>query len=374
MNRRRYLQGTLAGGIAAFASPQSVTPKRAPATGSQRGIQLAELFSPGEDHKIRLAAQIGITHAIVGVSGALARVPRDRYFDTIEKIKTDFARAGLVVSGVESHPVAAEKIKLGLAGRDEEIENYIAAIQALGKAGVRVLCYNWMAGLGWYRTRVDVPERGGALISEFDYEASRKQGLTEWGEVSEEKIWSNLEYFLKAVVPVAERAGVNLALHPDDPPISPLRGIGRILTSAANYRRVLNIVPSPVNGITFCQANFKLMGEDIGALAREWCAQKKIFFVHFRDVEGTRDHFRETFHDNGPTDLAQMLRVYHDSGFEGPMRPDHAPTLDGEANDRPGYAMGGKVFAIGYMKGAMDALGIPYAGKGRGQGPEARGQ
>ncbi len=371
MNRRRYLQGTLAGGIAAFASPQKdgwVTPKRPPATGSQRGIQLAELFSPDEDHKIRLAAQVGITHAIVGVSGALARVPRDRYFETIEKIKTDFAHAGLVVAGVESHPVPAEKIKLGLAGRDQEIENYIAAIQALGKAGVRVLCYNWMAGLGWYRTRVDVPERGGALISEFDYEASKKQGLTEWGEVSEEKIWSNLEYFLKAVVPVAERAGVNLALHPDDPPISPLRGIARILTSAANYRRVLNIVPSPVNGITFCQANFRLMGEDIGALAREWCGQKKIFFVHFRDVEGTRNHFRETFHDNGPTDLARMLRVYHESGFEGPMRPDHAPTLDGEANDRPGYAMGGKVFAIGYMKGAMDALGIPYAGKG------ARGQ
>ena len=155
MNRRRYLQGTLAGGIAAFASPQKdgwVTPKRPPATGSQRGIQLAELFSPDEDHKIRLAAQVGITHAIVGVSGALARVPRDRYFETIEKIKTDFAHAGLVVAGVESHPVPAEKIKLGLAGRDQEIENYIAAIQALGKAGVRVLCYNWMAGLGWYRS------------------------------------------------------------------------------------------------------------------------------------------------------------------------------------------------------------------------------
>jgi mannonate dehydratase len=103
------------------------------------------------------------------------------------------------------------------------------------------------------------------------------------------------------------------------------------------------------------------MGEDVAALAREWCAQKKIFFVHFRDVEGTREHFRETFHDNGPVDLAQMLRIYHECGFEGPMRPDHAPTLDGESNDRPGYAMGGKVLAIGYMKGAMDALGIPYA-------------
>lgn len=363
MSRRNCIQGTLAA-LSAAAPPASsaaeVTPMRKPADPNRRGIQLAELFGLDEDHKIRLASQIGITHAIVGVSPALSQIPRGRYFEALRKIKADFQAAGMVFAGVESHPVPAEKIKLGLPGRDEELENYVAAIQALGQAGVPMVCYNWMAGLGWYRTRVDIPARGGALISEFDNQAAKRQGLTEWGEVSEEKLWSNLEYFLRAVIPVAERAGVKMALHPDDPPISPLRGIGRILTSAANYRRILDMVPSPVNGITFCQANFKLMGEDIAALAREWCARKKIFFVHFRDVEGTREHFRETFHDNSPVDLAQMLRIYHECGFEGPIRPDHAPTLDGESNDRPGYAMGGKVLAMGYMKGAMDALGVPY--------------
>jgi mannonate dehydratase len=363
MSRRDCIRGTLAaltaGGARSPAEAASTTPvRKAPA--ATRGIQLAELFEPHEEHKIRLASQIGITHAIVNVRVALGRVPRERYLEMLARIKADFRTAGLIFAGAESHPVPAEKIKLGLPGRDEEIENYLAAIRALAELGVPMVCYNWMAGLGWYRTRFDVPARGGALISEFDNDVAKRQGLTQWGEVSEEKIWSNLEYFLKAVIPVADKAGVKMALHPDDPPLSPLRGIGRILTSAANYRRVLNLVPSPVNGITFCQANFKLMGEDITALAREWCAQKKIFFVHFRDVEGTRERFRETFHDNGPTDLAQMLRVYHECGFEGPMRPDHAPTLDGESNDKPGYAMGGKVLAIGYMKGAMDALGIPY--------------
>ena len=102
------------------------------------------------------------------------------------------------------------------------------------------------------------------------------------------------------------------------------------------------------------------MGEDIAALAQEWCTQKKIFFVHFRDVEGTREHFRETFHDNGPTDMARMLQIYHEYGFHGPMRPDHAPTLEGESNNSPGYAMSGKILAIGYMKGIMNALHIPY--------------
>ena len=328
---------------------------------SRRGaIKLAELFGIGEDSRLRLARQIGIKHAIVNVNSALSRFPRTRYLETLEKIKADFEAAGMMIAGVESHPVPAEKIKLGLPGRDEEIENYIAAIEALSKVAIPMVCYNFMAGLGWYRTRVDVPERGGALVSEFDNQAAIQEGLTQWGEVTEDKIWSNIEYFLKAVIPAAEKAGVKMALHPDDPPISPLRGIGRILTSAANYERILNIVPSPVNGITFCQANFKLMGEDISSLVRKWCAQNKIFFVHFRDVEGTRENFRETFHENGPTDMARMLQIYGECGFDGPMRPDHAPTLEGESNDRPGYAMFGKVFAIGYMKGILEVSGIPY--------------
>jgi mannonate dehydratase len=360
MSRRNCIQGALAALGTAAALPASDTPLRRRDHTAGRGMRLAELFALDEQHKLRLAAQVGVTHAFVSFSKALGPIPRDQYLATVQKIKADFAAAGLLLIGAESHPVPAEKIKLGLPGRDEEIENYIAAIRALARVGADILCYNWMAGIGWYRTRTDLAGRGGALISEFDNETSRRQGPTEWGEVSEEKIWSNLEYFLKAVIPVAEQEGVKMALHPDDPPISPLRGIGRILTSAAAFRRVLAVVPSPVNGITFCQANFKLMREDLAALVREWCAQKKIFFVHLRDVEGTAAHFRETFHDDGPTDLAQMLRIYHDCGFEGPIRPDHAPTLDGESNDRPGYAMGGKLLAIGYMKGAMDAMGIPY--------------
>jgi mannonate dehydratase len=364
ITRRDCIQGTLAGLAAAVVSraPRVRAASRAPSTERpDRGsIKLAEVLGLGQESQWRLARQVGINHAIVGVEGALRKVGRDQYEETLAKIKGDYTVAGLKIAGVESHPVPAEKIKLGLPGRDEEIEDYCAAIKALGNLGVPMVCYNFMAGLGPYRTRVDVPDRGGALVMEFDNQAAIRQGVTPWGEVSEDKIWSNLEYFLKAVIPVAEKAGVQMALHPDDPPLSPLRGIGRILTSAQNYRRVLDVVPSPMNGITFCQANFKLMGEDIAALAREWCAQKKIFFVHFRDVEGTREHFRETFHDNGPTDMVQMLRIYGESGFDGPMRPDHAPTLEGEANDRPGYAMLGKLFAFGYMKGIMKAIGVSY--------------
>jgi len=355
----RKLRSAAARAITGVRKASATTPLRR--IGRPARIQLTELFWPDDERRIRLASQVGVRYAIVNVLPVLRTAPANRYVEVLRKIKSDFQSAGMTLAGVESHPVPAEKIKLGLAGRDEEIEHYIAAIQALAQIGVPMICYNWMAGLGWYRTKLNVADRGGALISEFDARVAKQQGLTEWGQVSEEKIWRNLEYFLKAVLPAAEQAGVKMALHPDDPPLSPLRGIGRILTSADNFRRILKMFPSPVNGITFCQANFKLMGEDIGELIREWCTQRKIFFVHLRDVEGTRQRFKETFHDEGPVDLAQMLRIYHECGFQGPMRPDHAPTLEGETNDRPGYAMAGKLFAFGYMKGAMDALGIPYA-------------
>ena len=364
VNRRNAIQGGLAALVAgrlARTTSQATTGVRRPVSNKPAGIKLALIQEPHQNSRFKLACQMGVNHAIVGVAGELSKVRREQYLDTLARIQADFTVAGLTIAGVESHPVPAEKIKLGLPGRDEEIQDYCAALEALGKLGIPMVCYNFMAGLGWYRTNVAVPARGGALTSEFDLRDAEKQGLTKWGVVSEEKIWQNIEYFLKAVIPVAERAKVNMALHPDDPPVSPLRGIGRILTSAANYRRVLNLVPSPVNGITFCQANFKLMGEDIEALAREWCAQNKIFFVHFRDVDGTREHFVETFHDNGPTDMARMLKVYHESGFNGPMRPDHAPTMEGESNEHPGYAIMGKVLAFGYMKGIMDGLRIPFA-------------
>lgn len=354
-SRRQFGKLALAGAVGG-PSLLTSTVSGAARPSVRLGIKLA--LMAGSESLQKAGLQMGVRHVIVGVG--LGRQPQDQYVEHLERLKARYAAMGLTIAGVESHPVPAERIKLGLPGRDEEIANYIAAIKALGQVGIKMICYNFMAGLGWTRTKNDVPERGAALTSEFDRTEAEARGLTRWGEVSEEKMWDNIEYFLKAVIPVAEEASVNMAAHPDDPPLSPLRGIARILTSADNYRRVMNIVPSPVNGVTFCQANFKLMGEDIEALAKEWCSQKKIFFIHLRDVEGTKEHFRETFHDNGPTDMARMLKIYHEYGFDGAIRPDHAPTMEGDRGNASGYGIVGKVLAIGYMKGLMDAQGIPY--------------
>ena len=360
VSRRKMIQGsvaTLVGAGAGTALPaQAKTTKKSNNKGC---FYLTELLSGPQSNDVKISSQVGLNWVIAG--GGL-RGRKEQYVDVVKQQKDAFAAVGMQIAGVEGHPVAFERIKLGLDGRDDEIENTKWAIEALAKNGINMICYNFMAGLGWTRTNQSVQERGGALTSEFDLEAAKKQGLTQYGEVSEEKMWKNAEYFIKAVMPVAEKFKVKMALHPDDPPINPLRGIARIVTSKRSYERIMDMVPSPYNGITYCQANFVLMKEDVYGLAKEWCNRNKIFFVHYRDVQGDTSHFHETFHDNGPTDMVRMLEVYSKGGFNGPIRPDHAPALAGEAQNgrASGYTMGGKVLAFGYMKGIMDSLGLKY--------------
>jgi len=157
-------------------------------------------------------------------------------------------------------------------------------------------------------------------------------------------------------VPVAEEAGVRLAIHPDDPPVSPIRRIGRILTSPEAMQRVINLVPSPVNGITFCQGCFAEMGADLPAEIARFAGQGKLFFSHFRNLKGDRYHFTEMFHDDGDSDMYAAMRAYIAAGFDGPMRPDHVPTLEGDDNARAGYSLLGRLFAVGYMRGLIEAI------------------
>ena len=178
----------------------------------------------------------------------------------------------------------------------------------------------------------------------------------------ESQIRSALTYFLERVVPVAEDAGVKLAMHPDDPPIPSLRGLARIMYHPDAFDRLIEIVPSPANGICFCKGTFRSMGVEIVPTIRRFADH--IHFVHFRDVEGVAPTFRETFHDNGPTDMPAAMRAYRDIGYDGPMRPDHVPQLEGEADGEPGYTMLGRLFAAGYMRGLIEAV---RSGRKRGQ-------
>ena len=184
----------------------------------------------------------------------------------------------------------------------------------------------------------------------------RAAPLTEHGIVSEDRLWDSLAYFLERVVPVAEEANVKLAMHPDDPPLSPIRGISRIMSSVEDFDRLMDLVPSPANGIALCQGNFTLMTDDLPGVIRHFGSQGKIHFVHFRDVRGTPERFVETFHDEGQTDMLACMRAYRDVSCEGVCRPDHVPTMEGDSNDRPMYSSIGRLFAIGYLKGLREAV------------------
>ena len=220
------------------------------------------------------------------------------------------------------------------------------------------IAHNVRATVAWIRTETHVPTRGGALTNRFQLAALEAEPFPAAQRVSEEKLWENYAYFLRAVLPAAEKAGVKLGLHPDDPPLSPLRGVGRIFTSPDAFARALALSDSPAHNVTFCQANFRAMGADVAATARRFAS--RIVFVHFRDIEGTAQDFTEVFHDAGPTDMPAMLRLYHEIGFRGPIRVDHVPSLTGEEDLPHGYAYLGRLFALGYMKGILDTAGIDY--------------
>ena len=317
-------------------------------------IQIAEYLPPKYSPLWDLVAQCGVTQVVGAIDFQDTRSDEPPWsYTALLRVKNAYEDRGFNLAVIESRPPLT-KAKLGLAGRDEEIDTVCELLDSMGRLGIPVWCYEWMPVMNWMRTSTTLPARGGALVTGYDHSQMVDAPLTAYGEVSEGRLWENLEYFLRRIVPVAESAGVKLAMHPDDPPLSPIRGLGRIMRSVANFQRLLDLVPSPMNGITLCQGNFALMTDDLPAVIRHF--GDKIFFVHMRDVLGTPEKFEETFHDAGQTDMVACMRAYRDIGFNGVLRPDHVPTMSGDDNAHAGYSSIGRLFAIGYLKGIREAV------------------
>ena len=315
-------------------------------------MKLSAAITPHTNTNLQLLAQLGVEDFVYyNMQG----MPTE--FEELRLEQARVQQCGLRISVVEGGP-SIDKIVLGKTGRDQQIEDYKRALDNMGRLGIHILCYNFMpqitADAMVIRTSYATPERGGALTSSFDLAQLNREEQTKEGSSSDEQMWANLEYFLKRIIPVAEAANVKLAMHPDDPPLSPIWQLSRIMSSVKQFERLFELETSPYNGLTFCQGCFSELGANLIALIHHFA--DRIHFVHCRDVAGSLHNFRETFPDNGPADLPAIFKAYNDIGYTGLIRSDHMPKLITEKGRNTGYGLHGNIFAIGYLKGLMEPI------------------
>lgn len=299
----------------------------------------------------------------------------------IERLRDTVQAAGLTVSVIESIPVH-EDIKLGRPGRERAVEAWCESLQRVGEAGIGVVCYNFMPIFDWLRTDLARAMPDGSTTLAFDHEALDAMNLSEgfgslpaWADhydgptlaalmaqyraLPDEALWEHLAWFLERVVPVAESAGVKLALHPDDPPW-PVFGVPRIVGDLAALRRVTSLVDRPANGITFCTGSLgSAPGNDLPAMVRALAG--RIHFAHCRNVKVTGQHrFVETPHPSrfGDVDMRAVLLALRETGFTGPMRPDHGRMIWGETG-RAGYGLHDRALGAMYLQGLWEGLTPP---------------
>ena len=318
-------------------------------------------FVPPKPHPLwKLCLQMGITDVIVKVNPDLTGLSDPWRYETLSSLVSRLSSFGLTVVGLEGDPFDMTPVKqygedgISAASREVAIAHYRELLESMAKHDIRLHCYNFMVGKGWSRTGVR-EGRGGAKATYFSFAESEESSGGERLKLTQEQVWANYEYFLKAVMPTAERLGIRMGLHPDDPCLDSLGGYARIFGSVEAYDRAYALYPSPSNAVTFCQANFKLMGADLMETARHF--GKRIAFIHVRDVEGDVTDFTELFHDQGSTDQFALMRTYRELGLDVPVRGDHVPEMEGDrlltGDSVPGYSTLGRLFANGYLKALL---------------------
>ena len=338
-------------------------------------MKLVEFVPPTPHPLWKLCLQMGITDVIVKVNPDLTGLPDPWRFETLSSLVSRLKSVGLTVVGLEGDPFDMSPIKqfgerrqdeascprssddgaAASARREEALAHYCELLESMAKLDIRLLCYNFMVGTGWARTGVR-EGRGGAKATFFSSSLVPHPSSL---NLTKDQVWANYAHFLKAVMPTAERVGVRMGLHPDDPCLPELGGYARIFETVADYDRAYRLYPSPSNAVTYCQANFKLMGADLVETAKHF--GHRIAFIHVRDVEGDRTDFTELFHDQGTTDQFALMRTYRELGLDVPVRGDHVPEMEGDRliteNCIPGYFTLGRLFANGYLKALLAGTG-----------------
>ena len=298
--------------------------------------------------------------------------------ETINHLKELSNNAGLEMEVIESIPVH-EDIKMGKPTRDRYIENYCENIRRVAKAGVKCICYNFMPVFDWLRTDMYHKNDDGSTSLSYSYDDFLKvdpnnlhlpgwdesysqdelQGLLkEYKSISHDDLFNNLVYFLERVIPVCEECGVNMAIHPDDPPWD-IFGLPRIISNEEDLDRMFKAVPSTCNGLTLCTGSFGAGREnDLVHMAEKYTKQGRVHFVHLRNVKWTDDHdsFCEVGHLScaGSLDMARIVETLVNCGFKGYVRPDHGRNIFGE-DAKPGYGLFDRALGCAYINGLFEA-------------------
>ena len=241
----------------------------------------------------------------------------------------------------------------GAEGRERQMENMIATVRNMGRAGIPILGYHWMPN-GVWRTFRETLVRGGAVSNEFQYEKVKDAPLTHGRLFTHEEMWSHYDWYMERILPVCEEAGVRMALHPDDPPVPSLGGVARLFTNFEGFRRAIETHPSPMHGLDFCHGCWSEMRGGEGILeAIEWFGTRgRLFYIHLRDVQGCATDFRECFLDEGNSDIVAVIKQLRSVGFQGFILDDHVPHLVNDSS----YGHRGRAYALGYIRGLLRAI------------------
>jgi mannonate dehydratase len=327
-------------------------------------MKIALQASESDEH-IAFVRSLGLRDVVCGMPAEVDGVVP---LSALEQRRDRFAANELDWGVIENlSPTLYDEIMFGAPERERQLEGVCRTIENIGKVGIPVLQYQWML-LGGLRTEYSPTGRGGARYPRFDGTIARHMpaACLDWlgrgkhryphipdRPLSAQQVWSNLEWFLKAVVPVAESAGVRLAAHPDDAPIAEYLGVARILIDVDSLQRVIDIVPSPNNGIGFCMGTIGTMaGSDVVDAIRRIGSQGKVFFSHFRNPRGKVPAFEEVFPDEGDIDMVAAVAAWNEVGFDGVIRIDHCPGVVGD-NLRADRSF---AFQVGYLRGLMQNL------------------
>lgn len=331
-------------------------------------------FNDLTDERLRFAAQIGAKSLQMNNP----KLPGDVRWEQkdvralVERVEAH----GLKFEAIENVPVHFyDKAMTGVAGRDEQIENYIATMRAVARAGIPVLGYHFMPNSVWTTSRV-APTRGGAVARQFDMAAvdaladdieaqkafiptdlGRQTAMPMFGKdgpvITEDQMWANYEYFIKAVIPVAEEEGLRLALHPDDPPVPMLGGVARLFYRPWGFKHALELAGgSSAWALDLCLGCCSEMpggAANVREMIEYFGPKGAIAYIHFRDVQGTVPNFTECFIGDGNYDPAEAMVLLARNGFDGFLLDDHVPKMDSDSD----WNHRGRAHAIGYMQGLL---------------------